>query len=73
MKSLQIFAGLVVMLLLPVSWQPVLAHGGVVEEADVCVIKISYLKAHFKIYQPRTNGHTCSRIAVSVRQVSPNS
>jgi hypothetical protein len=57
MKSLQIFAGLVVMLLLPVSWQPVLAHGGVVEEADVCVIKISYLKAHFKIYQPLTNGH----------------
>ena len=33
------------------------AHGGVVEEADVCVIKISYLKAHFKIYQPLTAGH----------------
>ena len=31
-------------------------HGGVVEEDDVCVIKISYLKAHFKIYQPNTSG-----------------
>lgn len=33
------------------------AHGGVVEEGDLCVIKISYLKAHFKIYQPLTDGH----------------
>ena len=33
-------------------------HGGVVEEEDVCVIKISYLKAHFKIYQPLLDGHT---------------
>lgn len=31
-------------------------HGGVVEEDDVCVIKISYLKAHFKIYQPNSSG-----------------
>lgn len=34
-----------------------IAHGGVVEEDDVCVIKISYLKAHFKIYQPLLDGH----------------
>ena len=33
------------------------AHGGVVEEDDICVIKISYLKAHFKIYQPLIDGH----------------
>ena len=33
------------------------AHGGVVEEEDICVIKINYLKGHFKIYQPRTDGH----------------
>lgn len=32
-------------------------HGGVVEEDDVCVIRISYLKAHFKIYQPLIDGH----------------
>ncbi|MDA0707025.1 MAG: hypothetical protein O2907_02885 [Proteobacteria bacterium] len=57
MKSLQILAGLTGMLLLPVLWQQAHAHGGVVEEADICVIKISYLKAHFKIYQPRTSGH----------------
>lgn len=46
-----------VMLLLPGLWQTAAAHGGVVEEADVCVIRISYLKAHFKIYQPETSGH----------------
>jgi hypothetical protein len=32
-------------------------HGGVVEEDDACVIKVNYLRAHFKIYQPRTSGH----------------
>ncbi len=57
MKSLQILAGLAVTLLLPAFWQLAHAHGGVVEEDDVCVIKISYLKAHFKIYQPLMNGH----------------
>lgn len=33
------------------------AHGGVVEEDDACVIRISYLKAHFKVYQPLQDGH----------------
>jgi hypothetical protein len=33
------------------------AHGGVVEEDDLCVIKVSYLRAHFKIYQPDAAGH----------------
>lgn len=33
------------------------AHGGVVEEDDLCVIKVDYLRAHFKIYQPRISGH----------------
>jgi hypothetical protein len=32
------------------------AHGGVVLEADQCVIKIAYMKARFKIYQPRVDG-----------------
>ena len=36
---------------------PAAAHGGVVEEDDICVIKVNYLRAHFKIYQPRTAGH----------------
>jgi len=33
------------------------AHGGVVEEDDLCVIKVNYLRAHFKIYQPGATGH----------------
>lgn len=37
--------------------QAAVAHGGVVEEDDVCVIKVNYLRAHFKIYQPRVTGH----------------
>jgi hypothetical protein len=30
------------------------AHGGVVFEEDLCVIKIGFLTAHFTIYQPET-------------------
>lgn len=53
MKLLQLFA-----ILTTLSFaQHAAAHGGVVEESDLCVIKISYLKAHFKIYQPLTDGH----------------
>lgn len=37
--------------------QAALAHGGVVEENDLCVINIGYLKAHFKIYVPQHSGH----------------
>ena len=33
------------------------AHGGVVEEDDICVIKVNFLRAHFKIYQPAASGH----------------
>lgn len=33
------------------------AHGGVVLEDDVCMIKVGYLEAHFKIYLPRAHGH----------------
>ena len=33
-----------------------LAHGGVVEEGDLCVIKVNYLRAHFKVYQPQSSG-----------------
>ncbi len=40
-----------------VSWpQAAVAHG-VVQEADLCVIKVNYLRAHFKVYQPRVSGH----------------
>ena len=33
------------------------AHGGVVEEDDVCLIRVEFLSAHFKIYQPASDGH----------------
>ena len=54
MKILQL---LLIPMLLLAPWQQAAAHGGVVEEEDLCVITISYLKAHFKIYQPRVDGH----------------
>ena len=37
--------------------QQAAAHGGVVADGDLCIIKISYLQAHFKIYQPLIDGH----------------
>ncbi|MEO1203589.1 MAG: hypothetical protein AAFX10_12830, partial [Pseudomonadota bacterium] len=40
--------------LMPTS---IAAHGGVVEEDDLCVINIGYLKAHFKIYVPAKRRH----------------
>ena len=43
-----------VLCLAPLVAQP---HGGVVEEEDLCVIKVNYLRGHFKIYQPLTSGH----------------
>jgi hypothetical protein len=54
MKILQLLS---ISILLVAPWQQAAAHGGVVEEEDLCVITISYLKAHFKIYQPRVDGH----------------
>ena len=48
-----------------------LAHGGVVEEDDICVIKVNYLRAHFKIYQPRVSGHEqfCEDLPVASESV----
>ncbi len=47
------------------------AHGGVVEEDDLCVIKVSYLRAHFKVYQPRMSGHKqyCEDLPVATESV----
>ena len=47
------------------------AHGGVVEESDLCVIKVNYLRAHFKIYQPRATGHEqyCEDLPVAAESV----
>lgn len=34
-----------------------LGHGSVTPEGDLCVIKIGFYRAHFKIYLPRTREH----------------
>lgn len=47
-----------VLICLVLTGQNAVAHGGVMAEEDLCVIKINYLSAHFKIYQPRNDGHT---------------
>lgn len=52
-----IVRGMVLLFLLLVLQPQAYAHGGVVEEDDVCVIKVNYLRAHFKVYQPRVTGH----------------
>ena len=51
------FVFISVLCCLLVSWQQAAAHGGVVEENDLCVIKVNFLRAHFKIYQPGASGH----------------
>jgi hypothetical protein len=33
------------------------SHGSVTPEGDLCIIKIGFYSAHFKIYQPRTRAH----------------
>lgn len=35
---------------------PVLPHGGVAFEEDVCLINIGFLQAHFTLYQPQVSG-----------------
>jgi len=37
--------------------EPSQAHGSVTPEEDICIIRIGYYKAHFKIYLPQTDGH----------------
>ena len=51
--------------------QDAAAHGGVVEDGDLCVIKVNYLRAHFKIYQPRATGHEqyCEDLPVAAESV----
>ena len=33
------------------------AHGSVTPEDDICIMRIGFYEAHFKIYLPRTRGH----------------
>jgi len=39
------------------AFSQVQAHGSVTPDGDLCIIKIGFYSAHFKIYQPRTKGH----------------
>ena len=55
MKRFPLF--LVATWLMALGAQPAAAHGGVVEEDDLCVIKVNYLRGHFKIYQTLVDGH----------------
>ncbi len=52
--AIRLFLGFVVSAFL---CDAAVAHGGVVQEEDLCIIKVNYLRAHFKIYQPRVSGH----------------
>ena len=36
---------------------PPLAHGSVTPDEDLCIIRIGFFKAHFKIYLPESHGH----------------
>lgn len=45
------------LVLLPGLATESLAHGSVTPEGDLCIIKIGFYSAHFKIYQPRTREH----------------
>ncbi len=60
-----------ILTLLSASPQVAVAHGGVVEEDDLCVIKVDYLRAHFKVYQPRVSGHKqfCEDLPVASESV----
>ena len=54
MSALSTVAGLAAALAWVLWPAPAPAHGGVVLEDDICVIQIGFLKAHFTVYQPRT-------------------
>jgi len=48
---------LLALLCLSLCPEPAQAHGSVTPEEDICIIRIGYYKAHFKIYVPQTDGH----------------
>ena len=48
---------LLALLCLSLCPEPAQAHGSVTPEEDICIIRIGYYKAHFKIYLPQTDGH----------------
>jgi hypothetical protein len=51
--------------------KPAHAHGSVLAQDDLCLIKVNYLSAHFKVYQPREAGHKqyCEDLPVAAESV----
>ena len=37
--------------------EPGAAHGSVTPDADLCIIRIGFFRAHFKVYLPESHGH----------------
>ena len=37
--------------------KPCAAHGSVTPDADLCIIRIGFFRAHFKVYLPESHGH----------------
>ena len=54
MPKFAVIASLLAAFWLSLASPPAGAHGGVVLEEDICVIKMGFLSAHFTIYQPET-------------------
>jgi hypothetical protein len=48
-------AGVIVAVCMAAGVSRAKAHGGVMVEEDICVIKMGFLTAHFTIYQPETS------------------
>ncbi|NNF52392.1 MAG: hypothetical protein HKN59_08135, partial [Gammaproteobacteria bacterium] len=57
MKILSLIAIAAAALAATVLSPPALAHGSVTPEEDLCLIRIGYYSAHFKIYLPQQRGH----------------
>lgn len=57
MLACRISVLLLSMLVLGTISGPARAHGSVSPEADLCIIRIGFYRAHFKIYLPRTMKH----------------
>lgn len=52
MKATSLFLLLLLCLLPPLLY----AHGSVTDEGDVCIIRIGFYTAHFKVFQPQSSG-----------------
>ena len=54
--SLRRFALACIACVVPLD-SPLLAHGSVTPDDDLCIISIGFFRAHFKVYLPESHGH----------------